>query len=78
MKPRRTERSNACFTLEGGNEDNFLWAEIREWDGQPAIVSDWELTDEERERIAAGARVELWVVGKQHPPVSIAVGDIPT
>ena len=75
MKPKRTPNSNVCLQLEGGNEDNYLWAEKRDWDGWPCFVSDWELTDEDREKVANGAKIELWVIGTQHPPVSLQIGE---
>ena len=37
--------------------------------------SFWELTDEDRKRIADGAHIILGVVGNGHPPVSINVSN---
>lgn len=47
---------------------------MRERDG---YLSCWELTDDERKAIAAGANVWLKIVGDGHPPVWIAVGRSP-
>lgn len=74
MKPRRVPTSNFTFTLPGGNEDNDLWVEKTDLDGAPAIISTWELDDDERAAIAAGGTLELAVWGAGHPPVSLAVG----
>ena len=41
-------------------------------DAGDALLSCWEPTDEERQAIAAGAPVWLWVFGRAHPPVSIS------
>lgn len=62
------------YRLEGGNEDNDLWVERDRVDGQPLIVSVWDLTDDERAAIAAGGTIELTVWGTGHPPVALGVG----
>lgn len=77
MKPRRTVASNHVLSLEGGNEDNDLWVSVGESDGTPLISSTWELTAEERERIAAGENVELVVFGTAHPPVLLRLTNVP-
>jgi hypothetical protein len=41
------------------------------------MISAWEPTPEELERLAAGAPVLLWVVGHVHPPVMVTVGRKP-
>ena len=43
----------------------------------PAMMSLWEPTPEEIERLNAGAPVSLLVIGTVHPPVSIGVGMAP-
>jgi len=67
--------SNAVFRLEGGNEDNDLWCErfVSE-DGSVALLSTWDLSEEERAAIATGGTIELAVYGEGHPPVSLVVG----
>lgn len=42
-------------------------------DGVPHVVSFWQPTPEELKALAAGAPVELWVVGHTMPPVALAV-----
>lgn len=44
----------------------------------PAMVSSWQPTPAEVERIAAGAPILLMVLGTGHPPVNLEAGDIPT
>jgi hypothetical protein len=39
------------------------------------MVSEWVPSQEERDRIAAGMPIHLWVYGTGHPPVSITVGE---
>lgn len=41
------------------------------------MISAWEPTPEELQRIAAGAPVLLWIVGSVHPPVMMTVGRAP-
>lgn len=77
MKPRRTVASNHVLSLEGGNEDNDLWVSVGKTDDSPIISSTWELTAEERERIAAGENVELVVFGTAHPPVLLRLTNVP-
>lgn len=76
MKPRRTVLSDTVFRLPGGNEDNDLWVTTYGEDqGGPCIGSTWELTDDERAAIAAGANIELIVWGTGHPPVAVRTCD---
>ncbi len=78
MKPRRTVASNHVLSLEGGNEDNDLWVTVSASDDEtPVMCSTWELTAEERERIAAGENVELIVFGTGHPPVQMRLTNVP-
>ena len=34
-----------------------------------AFVSCWQPSEEDRERIAAGGAIWVWVVGRGHPPI---------
>lgn len=46
--------------------------------GEPhRMVSSWQPTPAEAAAIAAGAPVLLHVVGTAHPPVWLAVGEVP-
>lgn len=46
-------------------------------DATPVMVSAWEPTPEELERLNAGAPVHLRVLGTAHPPVIVDVADVP-
>lgn len=43
----------------------------------PSMVSAWEPSPDELDRLARGAAVLLRVIGTGHPPVMIEVGEIP-
>lgn len=82
MRPRRFKVANRVYLLPGGNEDNDLWVQILPTEDEVmgkvmAIRSVYELSDEEREAVAAGANVTLWIVGGAQPPVMLAVTDEP-
>lgn len=76
MRSRRFPGSNITFTLPGGNEDNDLFAQVLEVEDGTMLLSCWEPNAAEREEIAAGARVNLFVWGNAHPPVAMTVGDV--
>lgn len=44
-----------------------------ESDGVPVMASVWEPTPAELELLHGGARVTLFVVGRDHPPVALEV-----
>ena len=46
-------------------------------DAMPTMISAWEPTPAELAALNAGAKVVLRVVGVQHPPVMIYVGEAP-
>lgn len=74
MKPRRFPMANQVFSLAGGTEDNDLWVERAAFaDGTPYIRSVWELTDDERQRVAEGHNICLTVIGQGTPPVQMQV-----
>lgn len=75
MRQRKTPTTNHVFELPGGNEDNSLFAEVHlDQAGAPVITSVWELTNEERQKIADGGTIELHVWGRGTPPVVLSVG----
>jgi hypothetical protein len=80
VKPRRTPTSNLVFRLDGGNEDNDLWVERAVTDEDPpspCLISVWEPSDDERQRIADGDNVALVVWGTGHPPVMVTATNSP-
>lgn len=42
----------------------------------PVMVTAWEPTPDELERLNKGASVHLVIVGTQHPPVMVEVGAV--
>lgn len=74
MKPVKTPESNFTFILPGGTKENNLpVCQLDDLDGQPMIISTWELDEDERNLIAEGARIQLAVWGSGHPPVMLSV-----
>ncbi|MCO6386362.1 hypothetical protein [Aliihoeflea sp. 40Bstr573] len=47
-------------------------------EGTPAMVTAWQPTPDELERLNAGASVHLRILGVAHPPVMVEVGPTPT
>lgn len=45
--------------------------------GTPSMVTAWEPTPDELERLNKGAPVHLRILGSQHPPVMLTVGEVP-
>lgn len=70
-----------------GQEQGFLGLPLRDEErdcviaGQThrcrVMVTAWEPTPDELERIKVGATVYLTVMGIGHPPVSLDVGEVP-
>lgn len=76
MKPVRTPFTNANFKLVGGTDKNDLpIQQDTDENGNAVLMSIWELDDDERSLIAAGARVRLVVWGIGTPPVALDVED---
>lgn len=42
-----------------------------------SMLTAWEPTPDELERLAKGAKVYLRVIGQRHPPVMLSVGEVP-
>ena len=55
--------------------DDYLSLSIRDCEG--VMSSAWEPTPDELARLNAGATVYLHIMGTQHPPVALEVGEIP-
>ena len=77
-------------TIEGvtrviGKSQGYLGLPLRDemmncavtGEGTPAMVSAWQPTPDELARLNAGASVHLRVIGTQHPPVMLEVGQPP-
>jgi hypothetical protein len=81
LRPRRFHSANKVWRLEGGNEDNDLWALNHEVDDEvmgvvPAVTSVFVPTDDQRWEIFKGANIALTVLGAQ-PPVMLRLTDEP-
>lgn len=70
MRPIRTTASNFTFL---GPDPSIADLPCQREDGVTRSV--FKLTDEERERIAAGGNLELAMWCDGHPPISLAVTD---
>lgn len=60
-----------------GKSQGYLGLCVKDFyyeDGTPAMMTAWELTPAERERIAAGENLYLTLLGSAHPPVLLQVG----
>jgi hypothetical protein len=73
-KPVVTETTTSVFKLPGGTDENDLPVEhtVSE-EGQPILLSTWELDEEERKLVASGSKIQLLLWGQGHPPVAIRV-----
>lgn len=81
LNPRRFHSANQVWGLEGGNEDNNLWAFNHEVNdtvlgATAAVTSVFVPTDHQRAEIARGANIALTVLGRQ-PPVMVRLTDEP-
>lgn len=81
MKARRFHSANKVYRLGGGTEDNDLW--VLEEEGSDEVIGEctlitsvWELDEEERNMVAAGANIALTLVHAQ-VPVQVAVTSEP-
>jgi hypothetical protein len=46
-------------------------------EGTPAMVTAWLPTPDELAALNAGAAVHVRILGAEHPPIMLSVGDIP-
>jgi hypothetical protein len=78
VKPRRTHNSTHVFRLEGGTEDNDLWAYYApDEEGLAVMATVWVPTQEERERIFTGENVRLLLWARQPYPMAMDITDEP-
>lgn len=77
MKPVITPYTNTTFVLPGGDESNQLPVEKakHENDGQPVLISTWELTGPEMLALRKSRKIDLIVWGTGHPPVAMRVNE---
>lgn len=68
-------------TRKVGKQQGYLCLPIceeKDNEGNPLMRTAWEPTPEEMIKIAMGAKIEILIMGTQHPPISVLVGDVPT
>lgn len=58
---------------DGGPDCVALAVRDTHWNGEPVMVSVWELSLAELEELKNGGSVMLMVYGRRHPPVSLCV-----
>lgn len=68
--------------MEGGTEDNDLWAHFVPQEAKGHLVVNvlatvWVPTDEERARIAAGSNIRLLMMARRPQPVEMDLTDEP-
>ena len=71
MKPIETKETNMVFTLDGCGDLPAVAA--HDEDGVNYIISAWEITPEELEKVKETGIIYLSVVGTQIPPVALLV-----
>jgi hypothetical protein len=76
LHPRRFHSARTVWRLEGGNEDNDLWALNHETGFGQGVSSVFVPTDAQRQMIADGYNICLTVIGGQ-PPVLLRLTDEP-
>ncbi len=76
IHPRRFHSANTVWRLEGGTEDNDLWALNHDTGFGTGVTSVFVPTDEQREAIANGENIALTVIGGQ-PPVLLRLTNEP-
>lgn len=81
VKPVDFPYANITFgPPEGMTSDECMPLRVlktRTADGKDILITCWQPTPEERERIAKGEPVWLTVYGRGHPPVWLEAGDLP-
>ena len=68
--------SGATRTL--GEAQGYIGLSVRDIlveDGHKCMVSEWTLSAEEISMMIAGHSIQLQVLGTEHPPVRILIGD---
>jgi hypothetical protein len=74
MKINRIEGETRVLGESQGYLGLSIRDEAQEWG--PQMVSEWQPSATEVELIAAGAPINLTVLGAAHPPVILSVGDV--
>lgn len=73
-EPIKFPQSNTTHVAEGCND--LPTCVTTDSSGAPVIISVWQLSEEERQRVAATGQVYLYIFGTAQPPVYVG-GDHP-
>jgi len=74
MNPIEHISNNHVFKApEGMKECDDLSVTVGNWSGYPCIVSHWKPSPEELKLLNEGKPVQLTIVGRSMPPVSLMV-----
>lgn len=77
LRPVRHEHSNIIMLAPPGTAISDLHAElVADEDRNPIVLSTWELTAEQRQRVAEGAQVTLMIWEYPMPPVALAIDNV--
>lgn len=65
------------FTRVLGKSQGYFGLPLRDevQDGVPCMMTAWEPTPDELVAINAGAKIEISIMGKSHPPIFVGVGN---
>ncbi len=62
-----------------GKSQGFLALPVRyskHRDGSDCMTTAWESTPGEIEALQAGAKIEITIMGRAHPPIIVTVGEV--
>lgn len=69
-----------------GKEQGYLGLPVRDefinctvnGEGTPSMVTAWHPTPRELDALNAGAPVHIRILGSNHPPIMVEVGEVPS
>lgn len=73
LVPIQHEHSNSVMLGPKGTDVVDLHVELVEGDGQTVVMSTWDLSEDQRQRVADGAQITLIVFQYPMPPVAVAL-----
>lgn len=71
MKPVKTKNTNSILKAPEGNDDviDLPITRLNYTDGQNAVESCWELSDEELKKVLETKKIYFVCMGVTHPPI---------
>lgn len=80
MRPKHHPSNNDVLLPPAGATPEqvkpLLITRVRYNDGMPGVWSFWQPSDAERQAIAAGASIQISVLGNTHPPLLVGVDGV--